>query len=133
MDHEGRIRPMVETKPWHVETKTLDFILNGIWLYAMVSPEGEKHWCLSQYLEIEEEKTFTQREDFCDENGVMNPELPQSTWKVTFTPVDEHTNVDCLITFDSEEELNATLEMGFKEGITVFLTQLDELLERTTQ
>jgi uncharacterized protein YndB with AHSA1/START domain len=30
--------------PWHAETKTMNFVPGGYWLYAMVSPDGQKHW-----------------------------------------------------------------------------------------
>lgn len=31
-------------EPWRAETKSMDFRVGGHWLYAMVGPEGEKHW-----------------------------------------------------------------------------------------
>ncbi|NGM74542.1 SRPBCC domain-containing protein [Sphingobacterium sp. SGL-16] len=119
-------------KPWHVETKTLDFIPNSIWLYAMVGPEAEKHWALSQYIEINEGHSFSHKDGFCDEDGIINQDMPQSTWNVTFTPADKHTVVDCIITYDSKEAIEGVLEMGFQEGISMCLKQLDELFERTS-
>ena len=32
-------------KPWKTRTKTMEFKAGGFWLYAMVGPEGEEHWC----------------------------------------------------------------------------------------
>lgn len=31
-------------EPWKAETRTMDFREGGTWLYAMVGPEGERHW-----------------------------------------------------------------------------------------
>lgn len=119
-------------QPWHVETKTLDFIPNGIWHYAMVGPEGEKHWSLSQFISIDVPNSFIQKGGFCNEEGIMNPDLPQSTWEVTFTPVHEHTLVHSKLTYDTTEDLDIFLQMGFQEGITICLKQLDNLLELKT-
>lgn len=119
-------------KPWHVETKTLDLIPNGIWHYAMVGPEGERHWSLSQFIRIDATHSFIQKGGFCDEEGIMNHELPQSTWEVIFTPIDEQTLVDCKIKYDTAEDLESYLKMGFQEGITICLKQLDDLLEQKT-
>lgn len=117
-------------KPWHVETKTLDFIPNGIWHYAMVGPEGEKHWNISQYISIDEGESYTLKDGFCDENGVIDTSFPQSTWEVSFNAEEGQTIVDCKIQWDKQEELETILQMGFKEGITQCLNQLDELLEQ---
>lgn len=120
-------------KPWYVETKTLDFIPNGIWHYAMVGPEGEKHWSLAQFISIDAAQSFIQKSGFCDEGGIMNSELPQSIWEVTFTAADDqHTLVDCKINYDTLEDLERYLQMGFQEGITMCLKQLDDLLEQKT-
>jgi hypothetical protein len=32
-------------KPWKAETKVMDFKVGGRWLYCMVSPNAEQHWC----------------------------------------------------------------------------------------
>ena len=31
-------------KPYQTKTKSMDFRVGGVWLYAMVSPENETHW-----------------------------------------------------------------------------------------
>ena len=36
-------------KPWRTETKTINLTIGGIWLYAMISPEGEKHWSKADF------------------------------------------------------------------------------------
>ncbi|MGN0004210.1 MAG: SRPBCC domain-containing protein [Sphingobacterium composti] len=119
-------------QPWHVETKILDFIPHGIWMYAMVSPEGDKHWSLSQFIEITPTESFSYKPGFSDEEGIINPDMPQSTWNVKFSPLDNATLVDVSILYNETQDLDTILEMGFKEGITICLQQLDDLLERRT-
>src|SRR5690554_8002223 len=53
-------------KPWKAATKTMDFREGGYWLYAMVSPEGEKHWNTIKYISIENKKYFTAKDGFSD-------------------------------------------------------------------
>lgn len=116
-------------KPWKAETKSMDFREGGFWLYAMVGPEGEKHWSKATYISIVKEKSFIAKDGFCDENGVMNTEFPQNKWENNFSAKDNNrVQVDILLTFDSLADLEKIIEMGFKKGFTIGLKQLDELL-----
>src|ERR1041385_1909743 len=55
--------------PWHAETKRMDFKPGGFWQYAMVGPEGQKHWGRMNYTAIDKHKKFEFEDIFCDENG----------------------------------------------------------------
>ena len=115
-------------KPWRAETKIMNFQEGGFWLYAMVSPEGEKHWSKANFLSIVKEKSFSSRGGFSDEQGTINTAFPQNVWENKFTPKVDRTQVDLLLTYDSITDLEKEIEMGFKEGMTIDLQQLDELL-----
>src|SRR5690606_28224917 len=110
------------------ETKEMDFREGGHWLYAMVGPEGDKQYCKASYLSIEKERSFTAKDGFTDENGIINPDFPQNSWENTFSPKDDKTLVNIVLTFDTLEDLEKIIEMGFKEGFTQGLDQLEELL-----
>ena len=115
-------------KPWEAETKTMDFRPGGFWHYAMVSPEGEKHWSKASYISIVKEKSFTAKDGFCDENGTMDPTFPQNLWENNFSAKEDKTQIDVILTFDTLTDLEKIMEMGFKEGFTMSLQNLDELL-----
>ncbi|AKD04043.1 SRPBCC domain-containing protein [Pontibacter korlensis] len=115
-------------KPWKARTKTMDFREGGYWHYAMVGPEGEEHWALANYKTIDPKKRFTALDGFADAEGVVNTQLPQSKWEVSFTPEEEVTLVENLIIFDDLAQLEATIQMGFKEGLTSAMENLDTLL-----
>jgi len=115
-------------KPWRAETKTMDFREGGFWLYAMVSPEGEKHYSRADFVSIIKEQSFTLKGGFSDENGILNPAFPQNLWENKFIPEDHKVRVDILLTYDTLADLEKELEMGFKEGMTVDFQQLDALL-----
>ena len=116
-------------KPWKAETKNMDFREGGAWLYCMVGPEGERHWCRVDYETIGAPRQFTCLDAFCDENGNLNKDFPVMHWMVEFSKINSGTKVSVEITFPSEAGLATILEMGFEEGFTAALGNLDELLE----
>jgi len=115
-------------KPWKTKTKTMDFREGGHWYYAMIGPEGEQHWALVDYFEIEFQKCFKGLDAFADAKGHVNKDLPQSNWEVAFTDIDQGTLVQFDIMYDDLAQLEATLQMGFKEGLAMALENLDDVL-----
>ena len=116
-------------KPFNAETKSMDFSEGGRWLYAMVSPEGQKHWALKNFSKITPRKNFTYQSIFCDENGKVNPGTTSSTWINTFVESKGITLVTNDIRCETLAHLEAQIKMGFKEGYTANLNQLEELLK----
>ncbi|MVM28860.1 SRPBCC domain-containing protein [Spirosoma sp. HMF4905] len=115
-------------KPWKARTKTMDFREGGHWHYAMVGPEGEEHWAWVDYQRIQTQKKFTGLDAFVDAEGNLNKDLPRSTWEVTFSDKGPVTLVELHISYDDLAQLEATLQMGFKEGLAMAMEGLDELL-----
>lgn len=114
-------------KPWRAETKVLKFTVGGYWIYAMVSPEGEKHWGRMNYISIDHHKNFTIEDAFCDENGNFNKELPASTGKISFTSTQNGSRVDFKMFYQTESDLQKIVEMGFEQGISATLDYLENL------
>jgi PhnB protein len=119
--------------PCRVETKSMDFSEGGKWLYAMVLPDGAKHWATFTFSKINPRKHYTFRSLFCDENGKVAPTTTGSTWLNTFVEKDGVTYVTNDIRTDSLAHLEAQIKMGFKEGYSVGLDQLEEYLARRTK
>ena len=115
-------------KPWKCETVNQDFKEGGEWFYAMVGPEGEKHYAKVKYGEIIEHRSFDGTDVFCDENGNVNESFPEAKWLFGFTGVDEGAKVTINIHFESSEAMKQLLEMGFEEGFKMGLNQLEEIL-----
>lgn len=118
-------------KPWKADTKSMDFREGGFWLYSMTGPmEGEMacHWCRNDYTRIDEEKFFAGLDAFCDENGVINMEFPRTKWENTFTSNGKTTTVSIQATYNSLQDLEQIINMGFKEGFTMALQNLDDYL-----
>lgn len=120
-------------KPWKAKTKSMDFREGGHWHYAMVGPAGEEHWAWADYRTIQSaliagQKKFTGLDAFADAEGNVNKDMPQSKWEVTFTDQGPVTLVEYRISFEDLAQLEATIQMGFKEGLTMAMEGLDELL-----
>ena len=115
-------------KPWRTKTKTMDFREGGSWLYAMVGPEGEEHWCRADFHTIVPGKSFQGYDAFCDPEGTFNTDLPGSHWKVELSEKESYCLAEIELAFEKVEDLDKNLEMGFKEGFLMALGNLDELL-----
>ena len=57
-----------------------------------------------------------------------NPELPGSDWDYTFTEQNGKTTVHITIYNESLARLEKMIEFGFKEGFTMSMTNLENLL-----
>lgn len=118
-------------KPWAVKTKHMDFKVGGKRFYAMVSPEGQERWSIQEYTSISPKTNFKMLNAFVDKDE--NPDLPGSDWNHDFSEENGKTKVKITIYNDSLERLEKMIEMGFKEGFTMCINQLDELLETLSQ
>lgn len=119
----------VGPKPWKAVTKIMDFTVGGIWLYAMVSPEGQKQWVYAKFTAIANGIAFSSMGLFCDGDGNPFADGPKSYRDTKFSPLDGGgTKVEMVITFEEESTIKMFVEMGFKEGTATSLNQLDEVL-----
>lgn len=119
-------------KPWKAKTKTMDFREGGYWLYAMVGPDGSETWGREEYETIVPFKRFIAIDKFCDDKGNVNTELPVLNWWCEFTESGTGTSVQIEVSFSSIEDLEKIVQMGFEEGFTAALVNLDEFLSDTS-
>ena len=115
-------------KPWQARTKAMDFSEGGYWLYAMVGPEGEEHWARSDFRTITPLREFTALDAFCDPDGHVDPSQPRSLWTNAFTGDEQSTTVNIEIAFNKLADLEYHIQMGFREGFTAGLENLDHYL-----
>jgi uncharacterized protein YndB with AHSA1/START domain len=118
-------------KPWSSKTKVMNFEPGGRRFYAMVSPEGQERWSVQKYTSISPKTNFKFLNAFADENE--NPELPGSEWDLNFSEENGRTKVRVSIYNESLERMEKMIEMGFKEGFTMTLNSLKELLATLSQ
>ena len=115
-------------EPYKTVVVKNDFSNGGFMLYYMLSPTGEKHYCLAAFSAIINLKSYTVLDAFCDENAVINMEFPRQKWYNTFEENNGITTVTNTIQFQSKEDMEKIVQMGFEEGYTIALNQLYKLL-----
>ena len=113
-------------KPWASKTKFMNFEVGGRRFYAMVSPDGQERWQIQKYTSIRPKTNFKFFSAFADKDE--NPELPGSDWDFNFSEQNGTTKVSVSIYNESLERLEKMVEMGFKEGFTMILKSLEDLL-----
>ena len=113
-------------KPYASKTKAMDFKVGGRRFYAMVSPEGQEHWSIQSYTAISPKTNFQYLNAFADKDE--NPHLPGSNWDLNFSEHNGITNVSITIHNESQERMEKMIEMGFVEGFTMTLNELETLL-----
>jgi uncharacterized protein YndB with AHSA1/START domain len=113
-------------KPWASKTKFMNFKVGGRRFYAMVSPEGQERWSIQKFTSISPKTNFKMSVAFADKDE--NPELPGSEWDLNFSEQNGTTKVSITIYNESLARLEKMIEMGFKEGFTMTLNNLEELL-----
>lgn len=120
-------------KPYKTKTKSMDFREGRMWLYEMFHTENrnqhESHWCKTDYHKIEPQTSFSGVESFCDENGNVHTYMPKSLWTNTFTENSQTTTVNIVAQYESLVDLEKIIQMGFKEGFTMAMQNLDQYLE----
>jgi PhnB protein len=116
-------------KPYKAQTKLMDFSEGGQWIYLMAGPTGDGTWCRVDYNTIIPHKSITTSVMFCDEDGNKNLDFPVMYWKKEFSQAGDTTTVNIEITFDKIADMEAIIQMGFQEGFTAAIGNLDEYLE----
>jgi len=116
----------VAPKPWKAKTKYMNFEVGGKRFYAMVSPVGHERWSIQEYTSVTPKTNFKMLNAFADENE--RPELPGSEWNYNFAEQDGITSLNLTIYNESLERLERMIYMGFKEGFTASVENLEKLL-----
>ena len=116
-------------RPYKTRTKSMDFREGGFWLYNMIGPDDTVHYCRADYTRIVPREMFSGLDGFCNEEGEINAALPRSLWTNSFQPTGENTLVTIVIAYETLADLEMIIEMGFKEGFTMAMENLDELIQ----
>ena len=118
----------VAPAPFVARTKHMNFKVGGKRFYAMVGPEGQEGYIIQNYTSISPKTNFKLFNAFADKDE--NPQLPGSEWDYTFSEQGDITKVRITIFNESLARLEKMIEMGFTEGFTMSMTNLENLLAR---
>jgi uncharacterized protein YndB with AHSA1/START domain len=115
-------------KPWRSKTKHMSFKEGGRRFYAMVSPEGLEKWSIQDFTSITPKTNFKFISAFADEDERIDNQWPGSEWELSFSGQGGKTKVSIRIKNESRERMEKLIEMGFKEGFTMALKNLEGVL-----
>lgn len=115
-------------KEWPASNLSFDFSQGGHWHYCMTGPDGTKACGKITYLEINPKDSFSANDAFADEKGNIDETLPKTNWNVIFEGMGDTTKVTTKMTFGTAEDMQKLVEMGFEEGFTSSLSNLEEYL-----
>lgn len=118
-------------KPWNAITKTHNFSVGGRWLYNMQGPDGSGQWCLFDYETIDAQNSYSGEDAFCDEKGNKSKDMPRTHWRVQFEEKDGKTTVTSILTYKTVEAMKKIIDMGFEQGFSTGLDQLDDLVTKS--
>jgi len=93
------------------------------------SPKANEFSCWWPCVRCLIASSFSWRDAFCDETGTVIQDFPRSIWTNSFSRYEENCLVTNFIQYLELADLEKILEMGFKEGYTEGLNNLDEFLK----
>lgn len=115
-------------KPLASKTKAMNFEEGGRRFYAMVWPDGKEHWGVKKYTLINPKTNIKWLSSFTDKDENINADLPTSEWELNFSEQNGITKVSIVIKNKTLADLEMIIQMGFKEGFTMTLNELENLL-----
>ena len=102
----------------------MNFHEGGAWIYTLISNSGEQFAARLDYFQIHPMKRFKAVDSFCEADFTSDESTPRSIWEVSFEGRKHDTVVTEVITFANAYHLNATLEMGFEQGVKLLMHNL---------
>jgi uncharacterized protein YndB with AHSA1/START domain len=91
---------------------------------------GREEWAKSVYQAIDAPHSFSYKDYFTDEQGVVNEAMPSMDITMAFEAVPGGTLVRSTSVFPSQEAYEQTVAMGVVEGVGQTWDRLGELLEQ---
>jgi uncharacterized protein YndB with AHSA1/START domain len=121
---------------WETEIKTFEFKPGGVWHYGMKCVDerqgeffGQVSWGKATFVEVNEPDNFVYKDEFADEEGNVNPEMPVMTITMDFIEEDGKTRLRSTGVFDTEEGYNKVIAMGVEQGAAETWDRLAETVE----
>lgn len=124
-------------KPLVSKTKVMNFEAGGRRFYAMVWPDGQEYWGVKKYTLINPKTKIKWLSSFTDKDENINAELPTSEWELNFSEQNARPDdpagrriikVSIIIKNKTLADIEKIIQMGFREGFTMTLNELENLL-----
>ncbi len=125
-----QVRQWWPPKGWEMPVCSLDFRPGGEWRYCFRNAAGEEHWARAIYHKIVPPEQIVFSDEFIDAQGNVIAGLPSKTFTLTFADLGSRTQLTVLVQLASPDNLRKLVEMGFKQGFTETMSNLEQHLLR---
>lgn len=105
-----------------------DAAAGGRSIYTMTGPEGDVHYGSWDWTAVDAPHSFEVLDNFADETGAPNTELPTTRVGFAFTATDTGSRLTTISHFESVEQLQQLLDMGMLDGTKQAMAQIDDVL-----
>lgn len=120
-------------KGWTLPVSRMAFTANGTWDYCMQSPTGEMSCGKSVFHDIQVPDSYSYTDYFTDEEGRINPDLPEMRISMAFEEVEGRTKVSSHTHFQTQDDLKKVMDMGAEQGMRETWDRLDDYLSRSLE
>src|SRR5215216_5979690 len=97
--------------------------------YHMTGPEGDQPHGYWDVVEVDPPRSLVFQDGFANDDGSPNPELPQTTARVTIDEIGSgRTRMSIESRFPSTEAMEQVLALGVEEGLKQAVGQIDAIL-----
>ena len=119
--------------PWTTQTISMDFKVGGRRFYKMISPEGQEYFSVQDFTSISPKTNFKYISGMSDKDENINPEFYGAENNLDFSEANGVTIFRMNIKYKDLATLEMMANDRFKEGFTMTLNILEELLESQIQ
>jgi uncharacterized protein YndB with AHSA1/START domain len=105
-----------------------DFKVGGRVSYFMTGPEGDTPHGWWRITVLDPPRRIEFEDGFADNDGNPNLDMPVTRIVVTLHEQGGHTRMELVNTFPSLAAMEQMVAMGMEEGMTLALSQMDDLL-----
>ncbi|MFF2631263.1 SRPBCC domain-containing protein [Microbacterium sp. NPDC058021] len=113
---------------WPATFTEFDLSVGGRARYHMTGPRGERAGAVWEFLAIEEPRSIEVLDSFVDEDGQPSEGMPTTRMVLSFEPTPDGSRLRSTNYFTSAEALEQIVAIGFVEGSTMAMNQLDRVL-----
>ena len=115
--------------PWVTETIYMKFEVGGRRFYKMTNEEGQAFYSVHDFTSITPKTNFQFISGMCDKDENINLAFYGAENNLDFSEANGITTFKMTIKYDSVETLEMMVNGGFREGFTMTLNYLEELLK----
>ncbi|HEY5968088.1 MAG TPA: SRPBCC domain-containing protein [Chitinophagaceae bacterium] len=120
-------------KPWITQTISMDFKVGGRRFYKMISPEGQEYFSVQDFTSISPKTNFNFISGLSDKDQNISPGFYGAENNLDFSEANGITTFRMAIKYKDLATLEMMANNRFKEGFTMTLNILEELLESQIQ